>query len=65
MTGGGKDAYILAEKISRGWINFARTGNPNNKGLPVWEPYNDGKNNTMYFDTVCKILYNHDKVNLI
>jgi len=25
------------------WINFAKTGNPNGKGLPEWEPYSSGK----------------------
>ena len=33
MTGGGKDAYALADKMSQSWINFARTGDPNHKGL--------------------------------
>jgi len=61
MTGGGKDAYKLAEKMSPAWINFAKTGNPNHIGLPVWEPYNESKGTTMYFDTACKIIYNHDK----
>ena len=61
MTGGGKDAYKLAEKISPAWINFAKKGNPNHKGLPDWEPYNESKGTTMYFDNVCKIIYHHDK----
>jgi para-nitrobenzyl esterase len=61
MTGGGKDAYKLAEKISTAWISFAKTGNPNHKGLPLWESYNTNKYTTMYFDNVCKIIYNHDK----
>ena len=61
MTGGGKDAYKLAEKISQAWINFAKTGNPGHKGLPKWDIYSEGTGNTMYFDNVCKILYHHDK----
>ncbi len=35
MTGGGKDAYILAAKMSSAWVNFATTGDPNAPGLPV------------------------------
>jgi para-nitrobenzyl esterase len=31
----------LAEVISSYWINFARSGNPNGRGLPHWEPYRD------------------------
>ena len=61
MTGGSNETYKLAEKMSRAWINFAKTGNPNHKGLPVWEPYNENKGSTMYFDNTCQIIYNHDK----
>ena len=61
LTGGGKEAYDLADKISSAWINFVKTGNPNGKGLPKWEPYNPEKGATMIFDNSCKIVYNHDK----
>ena len=61
MTGGGKEAYKLAEIISQVWINYAKTGNPNHKGLPAWKPYNENEGTTMYFDNECKILHNHDK----
>jgi para-nitrobenzyl esterase len=30
----------LADKVSTYWTNFAKTGNPNGKGLPEWRPYN-------------------------
>ncbi len=61
MTGGGKDAFLLAEKISNAWINFAKRGNPNVKGLPEWETYTPEKGATMIFDNNCKIKYNFDK----
>jgi para-nitrobenzyl esterase len=61
LTGGGKQAYELADKISSAWINFVKTGNPNAKGLPVWEAYNPDNGATMIFDNTCKIVYNHDK----
>jgi para-nitrobenzyl esterase len=61
LTGGGKEAYELADKISSAWINFVRTGNPNGKGLPKWESYNAEKGATMIFDNSCKMVYNHDK----
>ncbi|MBD0369128.1 MAG: carboxylesterase family protein [Flavisolibacter sp.] len=61
LTGGGKEAYELADKISSAWINFVKTGNPNSKELPKWEPYNAEKGATMIFDNTCKVVYNHDK----
>ncbi|MDE5955154.1 MAG: carboxylesterase family protein, partial [Bacteroidales bacterium] len=61
MTGGGKDAAVLADKMSGAWINFARTGNPDAEGLPHWEPFNDQEGATMFFGNACEIRYNHDK----
>jgi para-nitrobenzyl esterase len=61
MTGGGKDAYVLADKMSQAWINFARTGNPNHKGLPAWQKYSEANGATMIFDNQCMEKYHHDK----
>lgn len=30
----------LADKVSKYWANFAKTGNPNSPDLPRWEPFN-------------------------
>ncbi len=60
MTGDGKEAHNLADKMSQAWINFAKTGNPNGNGLPKWEPYNREKGATMIFDNVIELKYNHD-----
>jgi para-nitrobenzyl esterase len=61
MTGGGKDAYALAAKISQAWINFATTGNPNTKGLPEWPKYTPEAGATMIFDNTCEVKNNPDK----
>ncbi len=61
MTGGDKDAYVLADKMSSAWINFAKTGKPYANGLPDWEPYTSTIGATMFFNNECKIEYNHDK----
>lgn len=61
MTGGGKDAYVLAEKVSKAWVNFARNGNPNHAGLPAWQNYTTQNGATMIFDNQCVEKYHHDK----
>jgi para-nitrobenzyl esterase len=33
------EKQALADKISTYWANFAKTGNPNGKGLPQWRPF--------------------------
>lgn len=61
MTGSSEKAYKLEELVSSAWIAFIKTGNPNTKGMPVWEPYNTETGATMILDDECKVLYNHDK----
>jgi len=61
MTGGEPTAYQLADKMSSAWLNFAKSGDPNTKGLPQWEPYTIEKGATMIFNDICEIKYNHDK----
>lgn len=61
MTGGGKEAYILADKVSQAWINFARNGNPNHSGLPNWSAYTAQNTATMFFDNQCVVKSQHDK----
>jgi para-nitrobenzyl esterase len=61
MTGGGFEAHILADKVSKAWVQFAKTGNPNHSGLPHWPSYNESNGNTMIFDNHCEIRQHHDK----
>jgi para-nitrobenzyl esterase len=61
MTGGGKEAYALAEKMSSAWINFARTGNPGAKNLPNWPAYTQQNGAMMIFDNKCEVKNNPDK----
>lgn len=61
MTGGTKEAYALATKMSNAWVAFARTGNPSHKGLPSWPAYNTTNSPTMHFDNKCEVLPQMDK----
>ena len=61
MTGGGKDAYALADKMSQAWINFATSGDPNHKGLPQWPRYTEAVGATMIFDNVSVVRNHPDK----
>ena len=58
ITGTGKDRYPLADRMSRAWTNFARTGNPNVPGLPHWRPYSASDRAVMIFNDQCKLVVN-------
>jgi para-nitrobenzyl esterase len=41
---------ILSELITSYWINFAKKGNPNGPGLPVWPAFDEKEQKTLFFD---------------
>lgn len=41
----------MADRLASAWSAFVRTGNPNNRQLPPWQPYDDAKRAVMIFDT--------------
>lgn len=55
LTGGSPEAMDLASKISRAWVQFARTGNPAHPGLPAWSPVSADQTPTMVFDSRCAV----------
>ena len=61
LTGGGEEAYALADKISSAWISFVKTGNPNHEGLPEWPAYTAENGATMIFDNQAEVRNHHDQ----
>src|SRR5437870_63597 len=47
--------HKLAEAMSNYWVNFAKTGDPNGKGLPKWTPYNASDEPYMDFGDVVQV----------
>lgn len=61
MTGGTASAHRLQDRMADAWISFARTGNPNHKGLPQWTPYTPEGGMTLIFDDICTTQIDPDK----
>jgi para-nitrobenzyl esterase len=53
-TGNTPEAQKLARKMASAWANFARTGNPSQRGL-AWTPFEPEHGPTMVFDNVCRM----------
>lgn len=60
VNGGGTDAYAMQEKVAQAWINFARTGDPNNKDLPKWPAYTRENGSVMVLDNTSEVRNRHD-----
>jgi para-nitrobenzyl esterase len=60
-TGAGPEAYALAAKVSRAWVQFARTGNPTHPGLPAWPAFTTENGATMVIDNRSEVRNHHDK----
>jgi para-nitrobenzyl esterase len=56
MTGDHPDRQALADRMSRAWVSFARTGNPSHSGLPTWPAFNPSTRATMIFDRDCRVM---------
>jgi para-nitrobenzyl esterase len=54
MVGSGQERYPLADKMSGAWAAFARSGNPNHKGIPNWQPFDETQRATMIFNNECR-----------
>jgi para-nitrobenzyl esterase len=41
--------------MSKAWLSFARTGDPNHSRLPDWPPYTVNQRATMLFNTTSTV----------
>ena len=55
FTGNYPARFALADKMSRTWIAFARSGNPNNDAIPNWPAHSTESRPTMIFDERCRV----------
>jgi para-nitrobenzyl esterase len=55
LSGDTPTKFPLAEKMSKTWLAFARSGDPNHGGIPRWPGYSSELRSTMIFDNECKI----------
>ena len=51
----GPGAHAVAARLSEAFIAFARSGDPNHAGLPVWTPYGLTNRETMVFDVETRL----------
>ncbi len=49
-------ASTLASRISKAWVAFARTGDPNHPGLPTWPAYESKQRATMVLNYSCELV---------
>jgi para-nitrobenzyl esterase len=54
MNGAGPELQPLSDKMSSAFVAFARSGNPNTKLLPKWEPFTLEKRGMMIFNNECR-----------
>ena len=59
-TGSSSEARKLSNKMALAWISFARTGNPNHPGLPMWPAFNKKEGAMMVFNNISEVKVDSD-----
>jgi para-nitrobenzyl esterase len=52
----GPEAQPMADQMSEAFVAFAKTGDPNSRAVPRWEPFNLERRPTMVFDVPSKLV---------
>jgi para-nitrobenzyl esterase len=50
----------LADRVSKTWATFARSGNPANASIPAWPAYTTAQRSTMIFNDECTVAADPD-----
>jgi para-nitrobenzyl esterase len=53
---GSREAQLMCGDLASTWIQFAKTGDPNNKSIPKWPPYDAEKRSTLNFGPNTRIV---------
>jgi len=53
---GQDEGRLMADRLAAAWVEFARTGDPNNSLLPRWPTYDATTRATMVFDTDTRVV---------
>jgi para-nitrobenzyl esterase len=56
LAGDSPTRFALADKVSRTWLAFAHSGDPNNPAIPSWPAYSIETRPTMIFDNECYVI---------
>jgi para-nitrobenzyl esterase len=56
FTGEPPGSADLAGRMHTAWAAFARSGDPNHPGIPVWPRYDTGRRATMEFGSDCRVI---------
>jgi len=61
ITGGGARPQRLGEKMSLALVNFAKTGDPNHKGIPFWPKFDKEHGAVMIWNDTCEVRNDPDR----
>ncbi|XOV90671.1 MAG: carboxylesterase/lipase family protein [Pseudomonadota bacterium] len=59
LLGTDRATQKLGSQMSKVWSTFARTGDPNTRGIPKWAPYETTNRATMVFDNKSRAIDNY------
>ncbi len=56
MGGGGQEALLMCTRLASAWVNFAKTGVPDNEHIPAWPRFDATRRSTMVFGADARVV---------